>query len=110
MQSGNSQSIDSMQSFKERVASGEEPPATIGPALKALWLIKLDRWDDAHAIASDLGGEKGDWIHALLHVIEGDMANAAYWYGRCGKPGIERGEIDEEWERIAAAVIGPDNA
>ncbi|MGI9364219.1 MAG: hypothetical protein ACR2O8_03470 [Rhizobiaceae bacterium] len=26
-----------------------------------------------------------DWIHALIHRIEGDDANAAYWYRCAGK-------------------------
>jgi len=98
-------SKDSVEAFKERIALGEEPPEGGDPALRALWLVKLDRWDEAHEIASGMGGKTGDWIHALLHVIEGDLGNAAYWYERCGEPAIEPEGIDAEWERIAAAVV-----
>lgn len=44
------------------------------------------RWDDAHDIAQALEGEPmADWLHAVLHKIEGDDGNARYWYRRCGK-------------------------
>ena len=26
-----------------------------------------------------------DWLHAVLHAIEGDTGNSRYWYRRCGK-------------------------
>ena len=44
-----------------------------------------------------------DWIHALVHRIEGDDANAGYWYRRAGRtrhPGL----VDEEWQIIRTAV------
>ena len=42
-------------------------------------------WDDAHQIAQRHEGERVfDAIHALLHRIEGDRANAAYWDRRAG--------------------------
>ena len=40
-------------------------------------------WDDAHAIAQRHEGDPtADWLHAVLHKIEGDTANSRYWYGR----------------------------
>ena len=38
-------------------------------------------WRNAHDICQRAEGNKEhDWIHALVHLIEGDHANAAYWY------------------------------
>jgi hypothetical protein len=38
-------------------------------------------------------------VHALVHWIEGDKSNAAYWYRRVG---AERAaDIATEWQRIA---------
>ena len=46
--------------------------------------LPVDRdWDGAHAFAQ---GHEDDadacWLHACLHRMEGDAANARYWYGR----------------------------
>ena len=44
-----------------------------------------DACDQAHAIAQAHEGEPlFDAIHALIHRIEGDHANAAYWDRRAG--------------------------
>jgi hypothetical protein len=43
-------------------------------------------WEAAHAIVQRAEGERfADWIHAVLHRIEGDEANARYWYGQAGQ-------------------------
>ena len=40
-------------------------------------------WEGAHAIAQALeGNAHGDWLHAILHKIEGDEGNSRYWYSR----------------------------
>lgn len=100
--------MSSIQTVDELAASaesgGELPDGLSGP-LKALWLTKADRWHDAHDVAQDLGSKLGDWIHALLHLIEGDLGNSAYWYNRAGKPQPTQSEIDAEWRRIAGVVL-----
>ena len=58
----------------------------------------------AHAICQDHEGTPAfDWIHALVHRIEGDDGNAAYWYRRAGKT-RHPGSVAEEWEIIRAQV------
>lgn len=40
-------------------------------------------WTEAHTIAQRHEGDPtADWLHAVLHKIEGDAANARYWYAR----------------------------
>jgi hypothetical protein len=41
-------------------------------------------------------------VHALAHWIEGDAANADYWYRRVG--GERAPTLEAEWRRIAAAL------
>ena len=44
---------------------------------------KAGDWEAAHAIAQSLEGvAHADWLHAILHKIEGDERNSRYWYGR----------------------------
>ncbi len=39
-------------------------------------------WDKSHNIAQDYSDSTANWIHAVLHKIEGDMWNSNYWYAR----------------------------
>ena len=58
----------------------------------------------AHAICQRHEGTPSyDWIHALVHRIEGDDANAGYWYRRAGET-RHAGSVAEEWQIIRAAV------
>lgn len=88
--------------LKESAVAGVQPPAGLTPELRALWFTKAGRWEDAHNVAQDIHTPDGSWIHALLHLIEGDIGNAGYWYARAGRPARRREEIDAEWDRIAA--------
>lgn len=39
-------------------------------------------WETAHAIAQrHEGNVAADWLHAVLHKIDGDAGNSRYWYG-----------------------------
>ncbi|MEO1946045.1 MAG: hypothetical protein ABGW96_00620 [Methylophilaceae bacterium] len=39
-------------------------------------------WDASHRIAQDYSDAMANWIHAVLHKIEGDEWNSKYWYKR----------------------------
>jgi hypothetical protein len=42
-------------------------------------------WEAAHRIAQSNEDDRDFcWLHACLHKIEGDEANARYWYRRSG--------------------------
>ena len=44
------------------------------------------RWDEAHETAQRHEGDAAaDWLHAVLHKIEGDAANSRYWYRRAAR-------------------------
>ncbi len=48
-------------------------------------LARAGSWDEAHEIAQHHEGDAtADWLHAVLHKLEGDVGNARYWYRRCG--------------------------
>jgi hypothetical protein len=52
-------------------------------ALKASVALALaGDWDGAHRIAQDYSDPIANWIHAVLHKIEGDVWNSKYWYAR----------------------------
>lgn len=39
-------------------------------------------WEAAHLIAQDYSDVNANWLHAVLHKIEGDVGNSHYWYAR----------------------------
>jgi len=83
----------------------DHPSPELSPALRALWLAKKGRWDEAHDLCQEIPGTAGSWIHAWLHRQEGDYGNACYWYDRAGKPAPGRkASLDEEWFAIATAL------
>lgn len=90
------------ENFLASLTQATLPPLT--PGLQALWLCKNDQWEAAHNIAQDLHTTAGSWIHALLHLIEGDTSNADYWFHLAKKPSRSVKEIDQEWHTIARAL------
>lgn len=93
------------EEFVESIDGDSSPPEGLGPELRALWLTRADRWEEAHDVAQDIPSKAGSWIHGLLHAIEGDFGNSGYWYHRAGEPPISADQIDGEWERIARSQI-----
>jgi len=92
--------------FLASVERDSAPPADLAPELRALWFCKNGSWDEAHEIVNDLPSPMGSWIHAHLHLIEGDLGNAASWYSRAGKPARrDRDEIPEEWTLLVRANL-----
>lgn len=85
----------------------DAPPSGLSPEAQALWYAKNGKWDEAHDIAQDIHTPMGSWIHALLHLIEGDIGNAGYWYAKARKPARTRRDIDSEWQDIATEVLKP---
>ena len=79
------------------VEKDDYPPSDFSPELSVLWYTKKGNWDKAHDIVSEINTSMGSWIHAHLHVIEGDLGNAAYWYHRSQRDPISPNQLDEEW-------------
>jgi hypothetical protein len=80
------------------------PPADAVPLLRAVWHGLRGEWDAAHRIAQDDASADGAWVHAWLHRIEGDAANARYWYQQARRNTAE-GDLREEGRTIAAFLL-----
>ena len=50
--------------------------------IKAVDAALAGDWEEAHEIAQDYSDETANWIHAVLHKIEGDQFNSNYWYAK----------------------------
>ena len=85
--------------------SGASPPAGLIPALEALWHLRKGDWNRAHAIVQEHEDDRGyAVIHAHLHRIEGDLANAGYWYRRAGLKTADSA-LEEEWKSLVAHFL-----
>jgi hypothetical protein len=88
----------------ELAAATVLPPGLSAEA-QSLWHAKQGNWEEAHDIAQDIHTATGSWIHALLHVIEGDPWNADYWFAKAKKPSKGPAQVDALWEEIAGQVL-----
>jgi hypothetical protein len=72
---------------------------------RAVELALTGDWQAAHLIAQDYEGDAmASWVHAVCHRMEGDLANARYWYRRCGRQLDESTSTQDELLQIRAAL------
>jgi hypothetical protein len=81
-----------------------DPPSELSLPLAGLWWDAKGNWTRAHECAQQVEDSEGAWVHAYLHRKEGDHGNAAYWYGRAGKP-VCRESLENEWLAIASQLL-----
>jgi hypothetical protein len=83
-----------------------------GPAREALLLAAVDRalagdWPSAHVVAQEHEGDPvADWLHAVVHRMEGDLPNARYWYRRCRREPRDGVSTAQELGEIKAHLAG----
>ena len=65
--------------------------------VRAIDLAIDDKWEEAHEIAQRDGSDAtAQWIHAVLHKIEGDLVNSRYWYRQAGRlDWVDKEPLDE---------------
>ncbi|MGH6671589.1 MAG: hypothetical protein ACRECV_06375 [Xanthobacteraceae bacterium] len=81
-----------------------EPPSGLSTALTGLWWAGKDKWDKAHEVVMNEDSADCAWVHGYLHRLDGDLANARYWY-RLAKRKPAEGEQATEWTAIVAALL-----
>lgn len=73
---------------------------------RAVELAIEGSWVEAHLIAQRHEGDMAaDWLHAIVHKIEGDMGNSRYWYRRCGMLDRANDNATVELHELKAALI-----
>ncbi len=77
--------------------------------LKAVQLALDGNWDASHKIAQDYSDSTANWIHAVLHKIEGDVWNSKYWYARtAGRAYEDFTDANEELLQIQRMLTAQD--
>ncbi len=77
------------------------------PLTEILALMREGKWNEAHNLVQNDDSSTAAWLHALLHVQEGDLEDAEYWYGRAGRHFRGRGTLNEELDALEASLKGP---
>lgn len=73
--------------------------------LSALVHLEAGQWQSAHEIVQEHEEHAvANWMHAVVHRLEGDLDNARYWYRRAGRPAAERLPLEQELPQIRAAL------
>jgi hypothetical protein len=62
-------------------------------------------WENSHKIAQSYSDSHANWLHAVLHKIEGDEANSRYWYARtAGQRFEEFADAEKELKFILVKI------
>jgi hypothetical protein len=74
-----------LQQFSPEVLfpGGRHPEA----ALSGIMLL-LGCWEESHELSQDISSAEGSYWHAIVHRMEPDASNSAYWFRRVGQHGI----------------------
>ncbi len=73
--------------------------------IRAVDLAVAGDWEEAHAITQAHEGDAAaDWLHAVLHKIEGDGDNSRYWYRRTAHDYEEFPDPEDELMALRASL------
>jgi hypothetical protein len=66
--------------------------------------MRSDRWNEAHDLVQRDDSPLAAWLHGILHIQEGDLEDAEYWYGKANRNFRSRGTLAEELDRFEAEL------
>ena len=70
----------------------------------AIGYLKQGDWKQAHEIVQSDESTFGCWAHGIVHMLEGDVANARYWYRRAHRSYPESPDASAEVAALAQAL------
>jgi hypothetical protein len=72
---------------------------------RALALLRAGDWEAAHRIVQrDEDSALACWAHGIVHLMEGDVSNARYWYGEAKRELPGTPSIPEEIAALGKAL------
>jgi hypothetical protein len=71
---------------------------------QVLFHMRLGHWNEAHNLVQSDESPLAAWLHGILHIQEGDLEDAEYWYGKAHRNFRSRGTLDEELDRFEAEL------
>ena len=68
---------------------------------KAVAYLAAGDWRSAHEIVQkDEGSALSCWAHGIVHIVEGDIPNARYWYGQAKRAFPAKPDVAEEIDSL----------
>jgi hypothetical protein len=74
------------------------------PLRQAVAHLRAGQWTEAHDLAQQDNSPLGAWLHGILHLQEGDLGNAEYWFGRANRDFGKRGTVAQDLAAFEAAL------
>jgi hypothetical protein len=72
---------------------------------KAVGHLAARDWPAAHEIVQrDEESALSCWAHGIVHIMEGDIPNARYWYGQAKRAFPAKPDAARETESLAAQI------
>jgi hypothetical protein len=73
--------------------------------VRALALLRAGDWQAAHEIVQrDEDSTLSCWAHGIVHLMEGDVSNARYWYREAKREFPRQPSIPDEIAALAEAL------
>ena len=80
-------------------------PLSRSQLLEAVEHLQAGEWQAAHEIVQpDEASALACWAHGIVHIMEGDLPNARYWYGRARRSFPARPDAQRETQALAAEI------
>ena len=67
---------------------------TLPRMAEAVALLESRDWQAAHEIVQSDSSALGSWAHGIVHLIEGDISNAGYWYRKADRALDQDADLD----------------
>ena len=58
--------------------------------------MRSGHWIEAHNLVQNDDSQLAAWLHGILHIQEGDLEDAEYWYDKANRHFSSRGTLAEE--------------
>ena len=74
------------------------------PLGTAIRHLRKGDWSKAHGLVQNDESALGCWAHGIVHMMEGDLGNARYWYRRAHRSFPREVDADVEIAALIAAM------
>ena len=82
-------------------------PLSTTELAEALAHLERGDWEAAHAIVQrDEDSALSCWAHGIVHILEGDLPNARYWYGEAKRAFPAQPSASGEVAALRKALAG----
>jgi hypothetical protein len=71
---------------------------------RAFELLAGGDWHGAHEIVQDESSSVACWAHGIVHIMEGDISNARYWYRQAKRPFPSEPSVENEIQALKLEI------